>query len=460
MNPIAHEWNFDGLVGPTHNYSGLSFGNIASAKNQGVIANPRAAALQGLAKMKALHDRGWKQGVLAPQARPNIEVLRQLGFTGDDAHVLESAARDARQIFNSAMSASAMWAANAATVSPSANTDDKRVHFTVANLNNKFHRSMEHPTTSRILQAMFRDKKYFMHHAALPNCPQFGDEGAANHTRFCSDIGQRGVEFFVFGAEGFNPSAAAPKRFPARQTLEASMAVARLHALPAAHTVFAQQHPDVIDAGVFHNDVIAVGHRNLLFCHQDAFLDQDDVAAALRKKSDNSINIITVKREDVSVADAVSSYLFNSQLLSKPNGKFAIVVPEECRQNLTVWRYLQALVATGDSIDEALPLPSTTNLILRPGKTSKEALEQVDEGFYITHLMGFGFNGTTGDFSQGASGFWIKNGVRVFPVSEVTISSSFDSLWKNVDALGDDLDTRSSVQVPSFRVSQMTIAGR
>jgi len=353
MNPIAHEWNFDGLVGP-HNYSGLSFGNIASAKNQGVIANPRAAALQGLAKMKALHDRGWKQGVLAPQARPNIEVLRRLGFTGDDANVVKSAARDQRQIFNSTMSASAMWAANAATVSPSANTADKRVHFTAANLNNKFHRSMEHSTTSQILQAMFRDDKYFSHHAALPNCPQFGDEGAANHTRFCSDIGQRGVEFFVFGAEGFNPSAAAPKRFPARQTLEASMAVARLHALDAAHTVFAQQHPDVIDAGVFHNDVIAVGHRNLLFCHQDAFFNQDEVAAALRKKSDDAINIITVARDDVSVADAVSSYLFNSQLLSKPNGKFAIVVPEECRQNLNVWRYLQAAVATGNVIDEVL----------------------------------------------------------------------------------------------------------
>ena len=354
MNPIAHEWNFDGLVGPTHNYSGLSFGNIASAKNQGVIANPRAAALQGLAKMKALHDRGWKQGVLAPQARPNIEVLRRLGFTGDDANVVKSAARDQRQIFNSTMSASAMWAANAATVSPSANTADKRVHFTAANLNNKFHRSMEHSTTSQILQAMFRDDKYFSHHAALPNCPQFGDEGAANHTRFCSDIGQRGVEFFVFGAEGFNPSAAAPKRFPARQTLEASMAVARLHALDAAHTVFAQRHPDVIDAGVFHNDVIAVGHRNLLFCHQDAFFNQDEVAAALRKKSDDAINIITVARDDVSVADAVSSYLFNSQLLSKPNGKFAIVVPEECRQNLNVWRYLQAAVATGNVIDEVL----------------------------------------------------------------------------------------------------------
>lgn len=354
MTNAAHEWNFDGLVGPTHNYSGLSFGNIASAKNQGVIANPRAAALQGLAKMKALHDRGWKQGVLAPQARPNIEVLRALGFIGDDANVVATAARDARQVFNSAMSASAMWAANAATVSPSANTADKRVHFTAANLNNKFHRSMEHPTTARILHAMFQDEKYFAHHQALPSCPQFGDEGAANHTRFCHDIGERGVEFFVYGAEGFNPTAAAPWRFPARQTLEASQAVARLHGLNQEHTVFAQQNPDVIDAGVFHNDVIAVGHRNVLFCHQDAFAHQDKVVDALHQKSDGLINIITVNRDEVSVADAVSSYLFNSQLLSKPNGKCAIVVPEECRQNTNVWRYLQALVTTGESIDELL----------------------------------------------------------------------------------------------------------
>ncbi len=350
----AHEWNFDGLVGPTHNYSGLSFGNIASGKNQGVVANPRAAALQGLAKMKALHDRGWKQGVLAPQARPNIEVLRQLGFTGEDANVAMTAARDARQVFNSVMSASSMWSANAATVSPSANTADKRVHFTAANLNNKFHRSMEHPTTSRILRAMFSDEKYFAHHAALPSCPQFGDEGAANHTRFCDAIGERGVEFFVYGAEGFNPAAAAPKRFPARQTLEASAAVARLHGLDAAHTVFAQQHPDVIDAGVFHNDVIAVGHRNVLFCHQDAFVDQDAMAAELHAKSHGTINIITVSRNDVSVAEAVSSYLFNSQLLSKPNGKLAIVVPEECRQTPNVWRYLQALTTNGSAIDEVL----------------------------------------------------------------------------------------------------------
>jgi len=350
----AHEWNFDGLVGPTHNYSGLSFGNIASAKNQGVVANPKLAALQGLAKMKALADRGWRQGVLAPQERPNVAVLRAIGFSGDDASVLEAAARDARAVFNSVMSASSMWSANAATVSPSANTADARVHFTTANLNNKFHRSMEHPTTSRILRAMFADEKYFAHHAALPSCPQFGDEGAANHTRFARAIGARGVEFFVYGAIGFDPSAPAPKRFPARQTREASEAVARLHGLDAKHTVFAQQHPDVIDAGVFHNDVIAVGHRELLFCHERAFANQGAVMDELSQKFGAGFNIITAAEAEVSLDEAVSSYLFNSQLLSKPDGKMAIVVPEECRSNDRVWKYLRALVASHPILDEVL----------------------------------------------------------------------------------------------------------
>ena len=354
MSTAAHEWNFDGLVGPTHNYSGLSFGNIASAKNQGAVANPKLAALQGLAKMKALADRGWKQGVLAPQERPNLAVLRELGFSGDDATILTAAARDARLVFNSVMSASSMWAANAATVSPSANTADGRVHFTAANLNNKFHRSIEHPTTSRILRAMFADEKRFAHHAALPSCPQFGDEGAANHTRFAPTIGARGVEFFVYGAKGFDPSAPAPKRYPARQTREASEAVARLHGLDAMHTVFAQQHPDVIDAGVFHNDVIAVGHRELLFCHEHAFANQSAVIAELADKFGAGFTVISVADADVPVDDAVSSYLFNSQLLSKPDGKMAIVVPQECRSNARVWTYLEALVASHPILNEAL----------------------------------------------------------------------------------------------------------
>jgi succinylarginine dihydrolase len=350
----AHEFNFDGLVGPTHNYSGLSFGNIASKNNSGAIANPKLAALQGLAKMKALHDRGFKQGVLAPHERPSVATFRALGFAGTDATVIQAAAKHAPMLLSGAASASPMWAANAATVSPSANTSDGRVHFTAANLNNKFHRSIEHPTTSRILKAMFANDAHFAHHAALPNCPQMGDEGAANHTRFCSRYGTAGVEFFVYGASGFDVAAPAPKRFPARQTLEASMAVARLHGLSDAHTVFAQQNPDVIDAGVFHNDVIAVGNGNVLFCHQLAFLHQQKVINEIRQKFVGEFVAIEVSNDDVSVADAVSSYLFNSQLLTRADHEMVLVVPEECRANARVWAYLQKLLTLNTPIKELL----------------------------------------------------------------------------------------------------------
>jgi succinylarginine dihydrolase len=350
----AHEFNFDGLVGPTHNYSGLSFGNIASKNNSGAIANPKLAALQGLAKMKALHDRGFKQGVLAPHERPSMATLRALGFTGTDAAVIQAAAKHAPMLLSGAASASPMWAANAATVSPSANTNDGRVHFTAANLNNKFHRAIEHPTTSRILKAMFANDAHFAHHAALPNCPQMGDEGAANHTRFRSLYGTAGVEFFVYGASGFDMAAPAPKRFPARQTLEASIAVARLHGLSGSHTVFAQQNPDVIDAGVFHNDVIAVGNGNVLFCHQLAFLHQQTVINEIRQKFVGEFVAVEVSNDDVSVADAVSSYLFNSQLLTRADGEMVLVVPEECRANARVWAYLQKLLTLNTPIKELL----------------------------------------------------------------------------------------------------------
>ena len=342
--PNACEANFDGLVGPTHNYSGLSFGNIASKNNRGGIANPKLAALQGLQKMKALADMGFMQGVLPPQERPCIATLRALGFTGSDAAIIRAASQPAPQLYSGVLSASSMWSANAATVSPSANTADGRVHFTPANLNNKFHRSIEHAQTSRTLRAIFNSEQYFAHHPALPGCPQFGDEGAANHTRFCRQYGERGVEFFVYGASGFDLSQSAPKKFPARQTIEASQAIARLHGLADSHVVFAQQHPDVIDAGVFHNDVIAVGNGNVLFCHQRAFLYQADTLAEIGAKMGGNFIAIEVAAKDVSVEDAVQSYLFNSQLLTRDDGGMMLVVPEECRTNHRVWGYLQRLL--------------------------------------------------------------------------------------------------------------------
>ncbi|WP_392386238.1 N-succinylarginine dihydrolase [Marinomonas primoryensis] len=351
----ATEANFDGLVGPTHNYSGLSFGNVASLNNSARSSNPKAAAKQGLTKMKALADMGFVQGVLAPHERPHIPTLRRLGFSGSDANVLEQAAKQAPKLLAAVSSASCMWTANAATVSPSGDTVDGRVHFTPANLVNKFHRSIEHETTGAILQATFKDDKHFAHHAALPSVDHFGDEGAANHTRFCHDYGEQGIEFFVYGMEAFNNSSPRPAKFPARHTLEASQAVARRHGLSANQVVYAQQNPAVIDAGVFHNDVIAVGNRNAHFYHQEAFLDtaqmKQDLLTAWGDRA-SQFHLIEVPSASVSVQDCIQSYLFNSQLLSRGDNDMVLVVPGECENNPAVWAYLNSLVAGNSPINE------------------------------------------------------------------------------------------------------------
>ncbi len=351
----SYEVNFDGLVGPTHNYGGLSYGNVASQSNSQQGSNPREAARQGLAKMKALMEMGFQQGVLAPQERPDVAALRSLGFTGSDAEVIQRAAKEAMPLLVASCSASSMWVANAATVSPSADTADGRVHFTAANLNCKYHRSIEHPTTSRVLGAMFNDDKHFAHHAALPAVAQFGDEGAANHTRFCRDYGDAGVEFFVYGRSAFDSRYPAPQKYPARQTLEASQAVARLHGLRDDGVVYAQQNPAVIDQGVFHNDVISVGNGEVLFYHEDAFLETDAVLGQLQAKlagKGGQFQGICVPRSAVTVEDAVRSYLFNSQLLSRADGSMLLVVPEECRNNERVWAYLGQLTSQGGPVRE------------------------------------------------------------------------------------------------------------
>ena len=139
MSQTGFEVNFDGLVGPTHNYAGLSSGNVASTSNKGDTSSPKAAAKQGLKKAMSLAELGLKQGVLAPHARPDLKTLRRLGFTGSDTEVIERAGKKAPEILAACYSASAMWTANAATVSPSADSSDGKVHFTPANLNNKFH---------------------------------------------------------------------------------------------------------------------------------------------------------------------------------------------------------------------------------------------------------------------------------------------------------------------------------
>ena len=347
----AIEANFDGLVGPTHNYAGLSYGNVASKSNAKALSNPKQAALQGLEKMKALSDMGMFQGVLAPQERPDVYSLRRLGFSGTDAEVITKASKQAPEIFLNCCSASSMWTANAATVSPSADCADGKTHFTPANLTNKFHRSIEPQVTGNILKAIFSDTDHFAHHEHLPENDHFGDEGAANHTRFCRHYDETGVEFFVFGKYAFDGSKPAPTKFPARQTYEASAAVARLHGLNESNVVYAQQNPDVIDQGVFHNDVIAVGNKNVLFYHQQAFLNTQQVKTDINHAyAGNDFHFIEVPTELVSVNDAVKSYLFNTQLINLPNSDMVIIAPLECQENKAVDTYLKQLVANDNPI--------------------------------------------------------------------------------------------------------------
>lgn len=353
-NPDYCEINFDGLVGPTHNYSGLALGNVASMQHEGRVANPREGALQGLAKMKSLCDAGYPQGVLPPQQRPDLGALRELGFGGSAHEVLARAAKQAPQLLRAVCSASSMWTANAATVTPSVDTADGRVHVTPANLQSSFHRYLEPQTTGRVLAAIFHDPQHFVHHSALPATPAFSDEGAANHTRLCAAHGDPGVHLYVYGRQAFNGHRE-PKRYPARQTLEASQAVARQHGLTDKQTVFAQQHPQAIDAGVFHNDVIAVGNGPLLLYHEMAFLDEQQTLDALRAKMPTPLIPLRVPQEAISLEEAVASYLFNSQLLSNPDGSMTLVVPGECQQSEAVWRTIQDhLLAGANPISEVL----------------------------------------------------------------------------------------------------------
>jgi succinylarginine dihydrolase len=333
MSCNASEVNFDGLVGPTHHYGGLSWGNIASQLHGGDVSNPKHAAMQGLGKMKLLADVGIKQAVLPPHDRPDIAMLRLLGFSGSDVQVLEEAHHKKLGLLEACSSASAMWAANAATVSPSIDTKDHRWHITPANLIGQFHRSLEPPTTKMILRKVFCDEEKFVVHPPLPAATYLGDEGAANHTRLCRTYGGPGIEIFVYGRSSAKASARTPKKFPARQSLEASDAVARVHQLSPQRTVFIQQNPDAIDAGVFHNDVISVGNQNVFLYHEHAFVDTpsaiEGIRQVYRQYCGDDLITIEVKASQVSLEDAVASYLFNSQLVTLQDGTMSLICASE-----------------------------------------------------------------------------------------------------------------------------------
>ena len=339
----AEEINFDGLVGPTHNYAGLSEGNLASARNAHMIARPRDAALQGIAKMRRLRALGLSQGVLPPHERPNITWLRALGFAGSDSAVWEQAWRTQPTIARAALASSAMWAANAATISPSADCGDGKLHATVANLQTMLHRILEAEQTERTLRRLMPDEARFAVHPALLPHESLSDEGAANHMRMAAEPGAPGVEIFVYGRK----AAETKQGFPARQTLEACEAIARAHRLGEANAVFARQAPQAIDAGAFHNDVVAVAHEQVLFHHEDAFADKAALYAEIRAKAQGFEPVfVEAPRARVGLDDAVTSYLFNSQLVRLPgSGALTLIAPTEVRENNKTAAYVAEMIA-------------------------------------------------------------------------------------------------------------------
>ncbi len=323
------ELNLDGLIGPTHNYAGLSLGNLAATANAGAISAPRQAALQGLAKMRHMLRLGLPQGLLLPHDRPDVGVLRAMGFSGTDAVVLARAAAEDPALLAAAASASAMWTANAATVSPAPDTADRRTHFTVANLATMAHRALEWPQTLAQLRLAFADQRHFAVHPPVPSA--FGDEGAANHMRLAPSHEVPGTEVFVYGANRGG-------RFPARQHPRASQAVARRHGV--TRPLFAAQSDAAIEAGAFHNDVVAVANGPLLFAHEQAFADPAALHAALEEQVPGFL-LVEAPADEVSLADAVATYLFNAALVTLASGDMALVVPQESRDHPGVWRFLE-----------------------------------------------------------------------------------------------------------------------
>jgi len=370
----VREYNFDGLVGPTHSYAGLSRGNLASQTNAGKPANPRRAALEGLSKMRFVAGLGVGQAVLPPQPRPSLRALRQLGFRGTDEQILTAAATDPASgdlLLRLASSAAAMWTANAATCIPSDDSADGRLHLIPANLTAMFHRSLEAATTTAVLRAIFADPAHFTVHDPLPGGAHFSDEGAANHTRLFPSPSQSkspspspspspgarerlladsAVHLFAWGRGAFAPAAREPRLHPARQTLEASQALARLGQVHPRRALFPQQEPRGIDAGAFHTDVLAVGNGNVLLLHELAFAEPQALLEELRGLLGESFFPVLATEAELPAASAVKAYPFNSQLLTLPDGTQQILAPDEAREEPRARAFLDRVVSLGGPV--------------------------------------------------------------------------------------------------------------
>lgn len=329
--------NFDGLIGPTHNYSGLSEGNIASLKNSRKPSNPKKAALQGLEKMKILFDLGFPQGVFLPHERPHLGYLRSKGFKGDDKTIVSSAAKESRLLLNQAYSASSMWAANAATFSPSMDSNDCFAHITPANLISMNHRSIEAEFTYKQMNIIF-DESNFKVHKVINEKEYFGDEGAANHLRISKTHLEKGLQIFVYGNEKSQKNS----NQIVRQSKAASEMVANLHQLDKENFMLLKQSMKAISMGSFHNDIVSLATENVFIYHQDAFENSHEEIKKLKSKSGlSNLYLLEITNKEIPLEILIKSYLLNSQLVTKKDGDMVLIMPSEVNdyKECTNWLY-------------------------------------------------------------------------------------------------------------------------
>jgi succinylarginine dihydrolase len=303
--------------------------------------------------MRLVASLGVGQAVLPPHERPRMRTLRQLGFRGSDEEVLAAASSGDGHLLRLCSSAAAMWTANAATCVPSEDSADRRLHLVPANLTSMFHRMLEADATARVLRTIFADPARFAVHDPLPGGAQFSDEGAANHTRLTAP-GRPAAHLFAWGRAAYGAASASgePLRFPARQTREASEALARLGALDPSRALFPRQHPRGIDAGAFHTDVLAVGNGTVLLLHELAFVDHEALLRRLRELLGEPFIAHLATESELPLASAVAAYPFNSQLLTLPGGKMVILAPEESRAEPRARAFLERVVASGGPVRE------------------------------------------------------------------------------------------------------------
>lgn len=260
------EVSLEGLPGPTHHFGGLAYGNLHAMAHAKTESSPKRAALESLAKMSLLLKLGVEVLFMPPQLRPNGAFLSDMGFRGSLMEQLQRAYNDAPTLFLASLSSSFMWTANAATITASCDSQNGKVHITPANLLSQIHRATETATVARFFETYIASENVIVH----PPLPApFADEGAANLIRLEDSDGQ-GHYLFAYG-RSLVETLAQPQKFPARQTREACEAIVRRHGLSPNRVQYVQQHPDAIDAGVFHQDVVAFGHQGTLVAHERAY---------------------------------------------------------------------------------------------------------------------------------------------------------------------------------------------